>query len=625
MIKINPSYLLLILLSLIASTGGLIYFFYALNTLGTLITVILSILGLFIFWKQIKTFNINKPNINIKILIPYLLLVIAQFYILFSSSTSQSIISPWTQINYIFFILHILSTATLILLIFKKQPLPLWIFSIHYFLSFSISLFIYKIGYGYDPFIHEATLRLIDKNGLVNPKHLYYLGQYSIEIILHKTTFIPINILNKFLVPFFSAIILPNLLFNFTKKISNNITINYLVILTILILPFSFLTITVPQNLAYIFLISVILLSINPKKEKLPLIFLLSFTSLIIHPLAGIPAILFSLLLTSYIFFTKKTKYLYSLIFALSVISIPLSFVINKGNSIQDISNISLVLKDFIKIIKVSLPNTENFILNFTYLYIFNLKIIISIFIAIGVIIFIKNKKKLKVFNLYLIISSAYFLSYLLTKYFISFDFLIQNEQGNYSARILLIAILFSIPFIILTLNELLKKLLIQKNTIRIPLIIFLIFTITTSLYASYPRIDNYYNSHGYSVGKYDIEAIKWIEENSQEDYIVLANQQVSAGALNEFGFNNYYNDIFYYPIPTSGKLYPFYLKMVNKEANKKTMQEAMELTGVKKIYFILNKYWWGFDKIKNEAKEMVIFGFFGLVNKVLSSFLVNS
>jgi len=42
---------------------------------------------------------------------------------------------------------------------------------------------------------------------------------------------------------------------------------------------------------------------------------------------------------------------------------------------------------------------------------------------------------------------------------------------------------------------------------------------------------------------------------------------------------------------------------MVYKKPDKKTMAEAMNLTGVNQSYFILNKYWWAFPKILAEAK----------------------
>ncbi len=621
----NILYLLWIFISLLSLIGGIVYFFYSLNNFGVFISISLSILCFYIFYQnysQVSVYykfsKINILKISSKwykfwqneslskriIILIYLFLISSQFVILFLSSTEKTIISPWQQINPIFFLLYTIST---IILFFNKNMHSLLFLSLHYFLSFSVCVFIYKIGYGYDPFIHEATLKLIDKNGFVTPKPFYYLGQYSLEIIIHKLTFIPISILNKLLVPVLSAIFLPLFLFQFIEKISKNIKNNYLLTILLLIFPFSFFITTVPQNLAYLFLLSVILFSINVKnKFDLAIIYLLSFTSLIIHPIAGIPAVLFSLILTIYIVFNFKSKIFYLISFIFTVLSLPISFIIFSGESFQNINNLFLIFTDFFKIFKIALPNTENFILNFVYFYNFNFKLILFCIILSGIIIFFKKyntTNKYKIFNIYLITALAFFTSYLFVKYLVPFNFLINYEQKNYSARILLISIFFFLPFIILALNKIIKQILLQNNLIKIPMLAFLAIIITVSLYNSYPRLDNYYNSHGHSIGKYDIEAVSWIEKNAKTNYIVLANQQVSASALKKFGFNKYYNNMFYYPIPTSGKLYQFYLDMVYKKPSKENMLKAMKLAGVKKGYFVLNKYWWAFDKIKNEAK----------------------
>jgi hypothetical protein len=42
---------------------------------------------------------------------------------------------------------------------------------------------------------------------------------------------------------------------------------------------------------------------------------------------------------------------------------------------------------------------------------------------------------------------------------------------------------------------------------------------------------------------------------------------------------------------------------MVYEYPSQKTVKKAMEFTGVNEAYFVLNKYWWAFDKIKEEAK----------------------
>lgn len=183
-----------------------------------------------------------------------------------------------------------------------------------------------------------------------------------------------------------------------------------------------------------------------------------------------------------------------------------------------------------------------------------------------------------------------------------NFHFLIDYERSDYAQRILFVAGLFSLPFILLTIESFIKNLLTKTKYIQVTLLLLFSTMITASLYFSYPRFDHYYNSHGYATSMADIKAVHWINENAgNEDYIVLANQQVSAAALREFGFKKYYNNLFYYPVPTGGPLYQYYLQMVNKP-NRATVEEAMKLAGVNKAYFVLNDYWWAADKLGPEA-----------------------
>ena len=623
----NLNYILkniLILISLISLFGAIVYRLYTLNNIGIAISLILVIVIFIIILRlqkinnrKLKKSNLHQKNkisiLHILLLTSYFLLLTSSFYILFTHQTTDAIITPWQVVPSYFFIIYGLTTAILIVFIQKQSNnLTILLISLHYFLSFSIAWIIYKIGYGFDPFIHQTTMELIDKTGSVFPKPFYYLGHYSLIVILHKITFIPIVWLDKLLVPILAAIYLPSTLFHALSKWFANNKTNLLLLMIILILPFSFFIVTTPQNFAYLLLLLIILLALTySTKIDLMIIYLLSFATLVIHPLAGIPALLFTILLSLSRCQKIKIKKLgFLLIFIISIIALPLAFYLfeNKTTSIDELP----AQQTIISMPKIIIPGQENFILNFIYLYGFNLKIII------GLIIAYRNKKQCQIFFLYLLMAAALLISYLLTK-FLPFNFLIDYERSNFPDRILLIAIFFFLPFILITLYTLLDKIIKQNNIIKTSLFTFLIILITSSLYLSYPRYDRYFNSRGFSVSQNDINAVHWIENDAQEDYLVLANQQVSAAALREFGFAKYYQnplshdermgeglgvrEIFYYPIPTGGPLYQYYLDMVYQKPSRETMIKAMDLVNVSQAYFVLNKYWWAFPKILEEAK----------------------
>ena len=94
--------------------------------------------------------------------------------------------------------------------------------------------------------------------------------------------------------------------------------------------------------------------------------------------------------------------------------------------------------------------------------------------------------------------------------------------------------------------------------------------------------------------------------------YIVLADQAVSAAALRELGFKQYFrsNDksiaeqIFFYPIPTGGALYQYYLKMVYESPSRQIAEEAAKLAGVDKVYLVINDYWFDSASLIAKAKQ---------------------
>jgi hypothetical protein len=333
--------------------------------------------------------------------------------------------------------------------------------------------------------------------------------------------------------------------------------------------------------------------------------------AVITQPLAGIPAFLFVVLMNINHAETKFKKFLVSLILIIISITLPVLFYVfeNTPETKVEINNnlfpsiISSLTNTANNSPVAFIPQKENVVLNYLYLYGFNIKLIIFLLFISGFYLFLKNKKECKYFIHFFLIFLALYISYLLSSS-LSFSFLVDYERSDYTNRILLVASFFLIPFIILAIYNFLFKLKEKIYPVKIPIFIFLALLITTSLYFSYPRFDHYHNSHGISTGIYDIEATKWIEDNNKKQFAVLANQQVSAAALKNFGFNKYFsNNIFYYPIPTSSPLYQNYLDMVYDKPSKKNAQKAMNLLNINEVYFILNKYWWAFPKILDEAK----------------------
>lgn len=612
-----PDYLLLIS-ALTAIYGAGIYYIYALN-LWSIVLIIALIIGSFYFLHK-PLFGDSSPHVHGEKTVnhylkywPYLIYFLFYFislYILYTSQSARAIVSPWQVIKPGFFIFYTLCSLTLVIILIRTKlssSSKLIALSAHYFLSFSVAAIIYKIGYGFDPFIHQATMELIDKKGFVTPKPLYYLGEYGLIMFFHKLSGISIYLLNKFLVPVMAAIFLPISIYRLSYK-NNSHKSHWLVPVFILIIGFSPFIATTPQNLSYLFLILTIIFGLTKSSSLWPII--LATATLAIHPLTGIPAICWCLIL----FLDKHSsnikrntyKLLRIVLFFFSSLVLPLALFISGGNDLKRVSlNFNFVLEPLKNLFtSLSGAGSENWLLNFTYFFSYNYNL--WLIILISSLIFFYRQKENKNFKSLIFINLALSIAYLISSQILFTD-LINYEQSNFASRLLILITIFFLPFLIFELQKLISLIMSHNSLTKIIWLTFGIGLISISLYVSYPRIDKYFNSRGYSTGSNDIEAVKLIDKWSVGPYIVLANQQVSVAALKEFGFDHYFKNnseqIFFYPIPTGGKLYTYYLDMVYKNPSRKTMASARDLAGVKESYLIINKYWSQSGKIINEAK----------------------
>ena len=546
----------------------------------------------------------------------YFGLIISLFYILFINKTTNAIVSPWQVVPSHFFIIYFLSTCILLYKIFiYTEKFNLFLITLHTLLSSSIALIIYQIGYGFDPFIHRATEKIILNSGYILPKNPYYVGQYSLIVILTKIFNINLNIIDKILVPVLSSIIIPTLTYfslvkiNLEKKISQ---------ITSLIFPFFILfTIffTVPQNLANIFLIIFIFLVLIYLKNninniiKLNHLWLLAIAITCIHPLAGIPALMTVWLLSIKNPVNpvknmghrtcKKIKILSILIFAISVpvIFYFLSFILPDFNISLDLSNLKTrLISDF----------SLNYLPFHSFLHsIYFLKILFPVLIiTLTLLSFRQSYKKQKHLKLFLIIALILLFNSLLLSLF-SFHSIIYYEQNIFPIRLIHFAYFFILAFILSNLSRVPCK-FTKYNFLVITSIAFIA---TNFLYLSYPTYDIIEKNKGYSVSQSDIEAVRKIQEISDTDnFVVLSNQSTSAAALQEFGFKKYYNNNFYYPIPTSSPLYKIYLDITYNSTKPEYLAQIKNITGADEVFLVFNDYWTNFKKLalnyQNTAKN---------------------
>lgn len=607
-------------------TATPVYYFYKLDNYSiAAIICALPLLALFFnikkkaeATKEKKSFG-DSNNEDTQIIMPgwhapiYVLLFFLDvfiFYWIFTHSTTDAIRTPWLLLGKKFLVLYFLASIFLALAVFrsKRAGFNLFFISAHAFVTLGLGLLIYQIGYGFDPFIHRATEELIFQNGAVFPKPFYYLGQYSLVVFLSKILFIPIAWIDKLLVPVCVSIFLPSSIFWGFKKFFGAEKMVIFAPFLLLAVPFTQFVATTPQGLANFFICLLAFLSFGfiGKKHHF-LLALFALAAFFIHPLAGIPAIFF--VTFNFLLFKEVGKFktiILFIIFLAAIFAVPASFIVKE---IIDGTPIS----EFIKIpalgdIDLSFTVIENRYNIFADLLYFYRQKLIYVLIILAVVGLAISEKKRKIIPHFLAAIAAS-VSGLILNFFIKFPSVINYEQREYGARLFQISEYFLLPLCFFALVPFFEKF---RKIGRIPKMFFALFAgamLTASLYLTYPRVDRYELSYAINTSANDIKTARKIEEISDgSDYIALANQAVSAAALQEFGFKKYFTtaqgEIFYYPIPTGGPLYEYYLSMIYKNPSRKTMEEAMKLVGVKQSYFVLNGYWTNSDRILEKAQK---------------------
>ena len=623
------------LLAIIIIAGSILYYIIPFNNFTIFFIISILAVGLIFIPRasgvlRFKNSTDKKISIKVFVLIAlFLFFECVNFFIIVTSATGEAIRSPWLIIPKVFFTFYFFSTLLLLTIAVKnkKSYITLWLVILHFILSATIAISVYKLGYGFDPIIHQATEKIIAEKGSITPKPLYYTGQYVLVVMLSKISFLSTSIIDIYLVPLLFSFFIPLILYFTFSQVTQKTHFLPFASAAFLMVPFSSFIVTTPQALANFFILIIILLSpiiifTGDKKWILPLI-ALSCATLFIHPITGIPAIIFIMFicLLYYLKFNSPAfsilkKFLFLEAGFLACISLPIIFIINSefSKTLSSIVSFKLfntvgVFQDTLEFLIPNINNNFNIIHDIAYWYENNMHIFFLLVSALGTILLIR-KYKIRASAMYPMLFIIFFINYIILRIVVQFPTLITYEQQNYPNRIFDISFYFLLPIIFFALLYALAQSFKKTVFLRFIIIVFMSFFITSSLYISYPRSDAYHLDRGYNITQTDINTVRYIDDMAANDYVVLANQMTSVAAIREFGFKKYFLNeknrayYFYYPIPTGDPLYQYYLDMVYKNPSKITANEAGKFIGVQNVYFVLSSYWDKFEELTEKAKK---------------------
>lgn len=523
-------------------------------------------------------------------------------------ATTISVQTPWTLLpKGIFLVITIPFFAALIAAWKDRSRLMALLTSAASWLSITIiTPLLYPLGYGFDGFIHRASQQVLLTSGTLHPKPFYYLGQYVWTTWLVHAFDLSLRSVDVWLLPL--SLLLPLLALFIWIKEERALT-SWRLPLTLLFLPLGAFVSTTPQSFSYVLGFAALIAALWPRTESrswlVPILWVLWATS--VHPLGGLPflAVVIGLLLSTYLQACWKKNTLLALATLGGLLAIPFAFWAQSsigGATITWSWNtlFSSTWQSLLSTITIQPKQTLSFWVDSTEwtTVCFQLFLII---VAIFQTLFPKRPayRWLGLMGLGLL-GVRWILEHVAT-----FSFLIAYEQNNYTDRLTVLSALFLAPGTAHWVEERLYA--ISKRSTLIFSCLLITFTALWSIrvYDALPRYDAAKASSGWNVSRADFEAVHWIHDQAKETpYTVLANQSVSAAALETYGFLRYTNDTFYYPLPTGGPLYQLFLKVSSTDGTLAEIKKAAELTQSKTVFVVIDAYWWNADAVNERLAE---------------------
>jgi len=535
----------------------------------------------------------------------------------------ESIRSPWLAISPSNLLALFIPFVIGIGLFNKSRAVSFAILVLTLFSALSFAAVAYPLGYGFDPFLHRATIQHMADYGTITPKPLYYIGAYMIELFAMKILHLPLFLVDVYLVPLLASILIPAAVFVGIRAGSETGSIHgstptARILASFVFLPLSAFIQTTPQALAFVFTAVTIFLTAplllrGPKdgsthgSTPTAIAGMFALGALTAHPMAGLPAVFY----VAMIFLAEKKRWMFITATIMSTIALPLAFIVQ---SIKAQLPLGLALPTLAKI--SALPIAVFFETHFNawgdtaYLIIGNFFLITA---GLGIYGAWRMRRATGAMQtspvrrfIPLIAAGIAFANFLILGLFFDFPFLIAYERADFAGRMLTLTALFLLPYVPDALRRRGGSETLPYATQRTFTTIIIGIVFVSSIYGAYPRYDAYASSAGFNVTKADTEAVQAIEKYAAgRDYVVLANQATSSSGISELGFKKYYpGDIFFYPIPTGGPLYQLFLTM-SSAPNITTIEKAREITGAPLVFFVMSNYWWDATRVIEQTKPL--------------------
>jgi hypothetical protein len=528
--------------------------------------------------------------------------------------TGESIISPWNSFHGEPFVLFGLVVCCFLIGAVKSRD-DRFVFPgmVLVLAALSVSALLYKIGFGFDPFLHRAAEEALLNEGIIYPKQFLYSGQYLFVAWVSQLTQVRLYWVDVWLVPVFASVWLPPALYlGLWKGWKIPARFARVLWLSLFLIPYQLLTFTVPFTVTFVLFVGfVALLPLAAKNRTAALwLFVANAVGCLFHPLLAVPVGTFLGVLLLRHFVKKGPLWAWmSGAMILVLCGVPgLLWVYNLGTG-QTVVFWSLVqnMPLFTHLWRSPYWDPYPFIPAWLQ-FIYGVRYVIPLVVATEVFVWMLyrwRKQKFIWFDVFWVgvLGCIYAISTLF-----HFKDIIAHEQLEFALRLLQAWFVCAlVPFAFF-----LSVLMRHRVGLWIVVTVFSL-VLVHAWYFSYPQYNLKYPFYSPGVGQNDIAAVRFIEGNSDEGaYLVLSNQMVSAAAIQAYGFAQYYplagEQVLWYAIPTGGPLYVNYSVLIEGGFTQERCDDLIEETGVVSVYAVVPSYYeFTIPQIMTELREMAV------------------
>ncbi|MCX6740732.1 MAG: hypothetical protein NTZ49_05925 [Candidatus Parcubacteria bacterium] len=598
----------------------ILYYFIGLTRLIFSIWFFITYLILFLLIKKLD-FKISNFDLIINeykkikqswLQILSLLGLIVIFFITYFQPILDGNPTPWSNFPSWAFVLFSLITFLLIADYYNRSSIITT--TVYYLYAICLVAIKYKLSYGFDTLIHQASLNEIAAAGKILPLTPFYIGQYVFELLIHFFCNLDFTVIERFLIPVFFVTLTLLISKHFFSTLNLKINIFIVPIVSLFLIPDQFFYST-PYAFAIIWAIifscALYLYLIKKNKADFYLMVISATCTLLIHPFVGLPFIFIIIGAINHNRIRYKKINLFFTFISSSLI-IFLGFAVfnllshNAVSFNNPLSYWSFLIEIFSPPVWFNSLNTSlGYLLIYTYerYFLLILALIIAAF-------FIAVAKKRFVELILIILSLSFIITGWLFISGISVSGYTYSDQLNYSYRLIQIARWLLWPIWLIIFYYLFTFINSLKFWTRIIYLLLISLLLCVNWYLTYPRNDKISHLSVNSIRAIDYRAVNFIYslEKGKNGYLVLANQLFGAAAVKSYGFGPYYQtywgNLLYYSIPMSSEYHTRYEKITSEnEFDYNSILEIMKTTKINRVYLILTDYWQPEETTKEEIK----------------------